>query len=191
MSRRRQEARRTQPQHRHEGRHRARPRGPAQAGPRRSTPPSSSNITDAIRNTLTRLGLITARRENSAAQVWASKLEVKTAALDAVVGTLSGGNQQKVVLAKWLAANPKVLIIDEPTRGIDVGTKSEVHRMMSELAGMGLAILMISSELPEVLGMADRVLVMREGHLTADIDRAEATAETVMFAATHASEEVA
>ena len=93
---------------------------------------------------------------------------MKTAALDAVVGTLSGGNQQKVVLAKWLAANPKVLIIDEPTRGIDVGTKSEVHRMMSELAGMGLAILMISSELPEVLGMADRVLVMREGHLTAD-----------------------
>ncbi len=100
---------------------------------------------------------------------------MKTAALDAVAGTLSGGNQQKVVLAKWLAANPKVLIIDEPTRGIDVGTKSEVHRMMSELAGMGLAILMISSELPEVLGMADRVLVMREGQLTATIDRAEAT----------------
>ena len=84
-----------------------------------------------------------------------------------------------------------MLIIDEPTRGIDVGTKSEVHRMMSELAGMGLAILMISSELPEVLGMADRVLVMREGRITATIDRAEATAENVMFAATHASEEVA
>ncbi len=120
--------------------------------------------------------------------MWARKLEVKTAALDSVVGTLSGGNQQKVVLAKWLASNPKVLIIDEPTRGIDVGTKSEVHRMMSELAGMGLAILMISSELPEVLGMADRVLVMREGHLTATIDRADATAENVMFAATHSAE---
>ena len=151
----------------------------------------ASNITDAIRPTLTRFGLITNRSENTAAQVWAGKLEVKTNALDAVAGTLSGGNQQKVVLAKWLASNPKVLIIDEPTRGIDVGTKAEVHRMMSELAGMGLAILMISSELPEVLGMADRVLVMREGHLTATIDRAEATAENVMFAATHAAGEVA
>ena len=149
------------------------------------------NITDAIRPSLTRFGLITVARENAEAQIWARKLEVKTAALDAVAGTLSGGNQQKVVLAKWLAANPKVLIIDEPTRGIDVGTKAEVHRMMSELAGMGLAILMISSELPEVLGMADRVLVMREGHLTATIDRAEASAENVMFAATHAAGEVA
>ncbi|CAL8974621.1 Ribose import ATP-binding protein RbsA [Propionicimonas sp. T2.31MG-18] len=151
----------------------------------------ASNITDAIRPTLTTFGLVTARRENAEAQIWARKLEVKTAALDAVAGTLSGGNQQKVVLAKWLAANPKVLIIDEPTRGIDVGTKSEVHRMMSELAGMGLAILMISSELPEVLGMADRVLVMHEGRITADIPRAEATPESVMFAATHDKEDVA
>jgi rhamnose transport system ATP-binding protein len=151
----------------------------------------SSNITDAIRGTLTKLGLITTRAENSEAQVWARKLEVKTNALDAVAGTLSGGNQQKVVLAKWLAANPKILIIDEPTRGIDVGTKAEVHRMMSELAGIGLAILMISSELPEVLGMADRVLVMHEGRITADIPRAEATPESVMFAATHQSEDVA
>ncbi len=151
----------------------------------------ATNITDAIRPGLTKFGLVTARRENAEAQIWARKLEVKTAALDSVAGTLSGGNQQKVVLAKWLAANPKVLIIDEPTRGIDVGTKSEVHRMMSELAGMGLAILMISSELPEVLGMADRVLVMHEGRITADIRRAEATPETVMFAATHAQEDVA
>jgi len=148
----------------------------------------ATNITDAIRPALAKSGLITTRRENAAAQVWARRLEVKTAALDAVAGTLSGGNQQKVVLAKWLAANPKVLIIDEPTRGIDVGTKSEVHRMMSELAGDGLAILMISSELPEVLGMADRVLVMHEGRITADIPRADATPETVMFAATHTME---
>ena len=83
--------------------------------------------------------------------------------------TMSGGNQQKVVIAKWLATNPKLLIIDEPTRGIDVGTKAEVHRLLSELAGQGLAILMISSELPEVLGMADRVLVVCEGRITADI----------------------
>ena len=98
--------------------------------------------------------------------------------------TMSGGNQQKVVIAKWLATDPKLLIIDEPTRGIDVGTKAEVHRLLSELAGQGLAILMISSELPEVLGMADRVLVVCEGRLTADIARDEATPENVMRAAT-------
>ena len=99
--------------------------------------------------------------------------------------TMSGGNQQKVVIAKWLATNPKLLIIDEPTRGIDVGTKAEVHRLLSELAGQGLAILMISSELPEVLGMADRVLVLCEGRITAELDRADATPEAVMHAATH------
>ena len=151
----------------------------------------ATNITDAIRGSLTRFGLITRGRENQAAQQLARMLEVKTSALDAVAGTLSGGNQQKVVLGKWLATAPVVLIIDEPTRGIDVGTKSEVHRMMSELAGQGLAILMISSELPEVLGMADRVLVMHEGRLTADIPRARATAESVMFAATHHPEDLA
>ena len=82
---------------------------------------------------------------------------------------MSGGNQQKVVIAKWLATEPELLIIDEPTRGIDVGTKAEVHRLLSELAGQGMAILMISSELPEVLGMADRVLVVCEGRITADL----------------------
>ena len=151
----------------------------------------AGNITDAIRTTLTRLGLITRGAENRAARVWASRLEVKSAPLDTVSGTLSGGNQQKVVLAKWLAAEPSVLIIDEPTRGIDVGTKAEVHRMMSELAGNGLGILMISSELPEVLGMADRVLVMHEGRISAEIARADATPETVMFAATHSGPEAA
>ena len=97
---------------------------------------------------------------------------------------MSGGNQQKVVIAKWLATKPSLLIIDEPTRGIDVGTKAEVHRLLSELAGEGLAILMISSELPEVLGMADRVLVVCEGRLTVDLARDEATPENVMRAAT-------
>ena len=147
------------------------------------------NITMAIRRELARFGLITNAIENRAAKEWASRLEVKTYALDTVAATLSGGNQQKVVLAKWLATNPKVLIIDEPTRGIDVGTKSEVHRLLSELAGQGMGVLMISSELPEVLGMADRVLVMREGRITAEIGRADATSENVMFAATHASEQ--
>ncbi|PJJ65141.1 sugar ABC transporter ATP-binding protein [Compostimonas suwonensis] len=149
----------------------------------------SRNITMAIQRQLAKLGLITSGIENASAQIWASRLEVKASALDTVAGTLSGGNQQKVVLGKWLATDPRVLIIDEPTRGIDVGTKSEVHRLLSELAGQGMGILMISSELPEVLGMADRVLVMREGRITAEIDRANATSETVMFAATHATEQ--
>jgi rhamnose transport system ATP-binding protein len=148
------------------------------------------NITLAIRNSLSRAGLLTSRMEEGAATNWAGRLQVKTRALDTEVVMLSGGNQQKVVLAKWLATNPKLLIIDEPTRGIDVGTKSEVHRLISELAGEGLAVLMISSELPEVLGMADRVIVIREGQLTAQIDRSNATGETVMFAATHAASEI-
>jgi rhamnose transport system ATP-binding protein len=100
------------------------------------------------------------------------------------VSTLSGGNQQKVVLAKWLAINPRVLIVDEPTRGIDVGTKAEVHLLLSRLAADGVAVLMVSSELPEVLGMADRILVMHEGRLVADIPRARASEEAVMRAAT-------
>ena len=144
----------------------------------------SRNITLAIRNKLSKWGLIWNGLENQAAEVWASRLEVKTAALDAETGTLSGGNQQKVVIGKWLSTEPTVLIVDEPTRGIDVGTKSEVHRLLSELAQQGLAILMISSELPEVLGMADRVLVMREGRLTGEFSRADATPEAIMFAAT-------
>ncbi|GAA4195634.1 sugar ABC transporter ATP-binding protein [Microbacterium oryzae] len=149
------------------------------------------NITLSIRNRLAKLGLVTTGIENRAAREWASRLEVKSNALDTVAATLSGGNQQKVVLAKWLATNPRVLLIDEPTRGIDVGTKSEVHRLLSQLAQQGMGILMISSELPEVLGMADRVLVMREGRITAEIDRAVATSENVMHAATHSSEAAA
>ncbi|MDL9979244.1 sugar ABC transporter ATP-binding protein [Microbacterium candidum] len=147
------------------------------------------NITLSIRRQLSKFGILTTGMENRAAKVWASRLEVKTHALDTVAGTLSGGNQQKVVLAKWLATNPRVLIVDEPTRGIDVGTKAEVHRLLSELAGQGIGILMISSELPEVLGMADRVLVMHEGRITAELPRAEATSENVMFAATHSTEQ--
>ncbi|MEU0565697.1 sugar ABC transporter ATP-binding protein [Nonomuraea sp. NPDC005983] len=122
--------------------------------------------------------------ERDRARDWAVRLRLKFARLSDGVGVLSGGNQQKVVLAKWLATAPSVLIVDEPTRGIDVGTKAEVHRLLSELAGQGIAVLMISSDLPEVLGMADRVLVMHEGRLTAEIPRADATEESVMTAAT-------
>ncbi|MGW8064227.1 sugar ABC transporter ATP-binding protein [Streptomyces ziwulingensis] len=131
-----------------------------------------------------RAGLMSRRAERSRAVDWATRLQVKYTRLGDVVGTLSGGNQQKVVLAKWLATAPQVLIVDEPTRGIDVGTKAEVHRLLSSLAADGVAVLMISSDLPEILGMADRVLVMHEGRLTAEIPRAEATEETVMAAAT-------
>jgi rhamnose transport system ATP-binding protein len=142
------------------------------------------NVASVIRGGIARAGLITTGAENRAAGPWAGRLEVKTNALDMSARTMSGGNQQKVVIAKWLATEPDLLIIDEPTRGIDVGTKAEVHRLLSELAGQGMAILMISSELPEVLGMADRVLVVCEGRITADLPREDATPEAVMHAAT-------
>ena len=125
-------------------------------------------------------------RNNSERRVavdWASRLRLKYADIEDPVERLSGGNQQKVVLAKWLATDPVLLIVDEPTRGIDVGTKAEVHRLLSEQAVAGLAVLMVSSDLPEVLGMADRILVMREGRLVAEIARADATQESVMTAA--------
>lgn len=147
------------------------------------------NTTLTLRNSLARFGLIDSRREKREAATWTKRLQVKGSA-DIAVATLSGGNQQKVVIAKWLATDPKLLIVDEPTRGIDVGTKAEVHRLLSELAGRGIAILMISSELPEVLGMADTVLVMHEGRISASLPRAEASAESVMHAAS-ATEAVA
>jgi rhamnose transport system ATP-binding protein len=128
--------------------------------------------------------LISPAAERNRARDWAIRLRLKYSRLTDAVEVLSGGNQQKVVLGKWLAREPSVLIVDEPTRGIDVGTKAEVHRLLSELAVGGIGVLMISSELPEVLGMADRVLVMHEGRLVAEIPRAEATEESVMAAAT-------
>src|SRR3954454_10584531 len=130
------------------------------------------------------LAIIRGGAESELAAHWAERLQLKFQRLGDPVGFLSGGNQQKVVLGKWLATGPKVLIIDEPTRGIDVGTKSEVHRLMSELASEGLAVLMISSELPEVLGMADRVLFMHEGRIARELSRAEADEESVVRAAT-------
>jgi rhamnose transport system ATP-binding protein len=149
----------------------------------------NATITSLAR--LTRIGLIAGKAERIMAEEWAQRLQLKFHSLNDNVGTLSGGNQQKVVLAKWLSTEPKVLIVDEPTRGIDVGTKSEVHRLLSELAGQGLAILMISSELPEVLGMADRVLVMHEGRITGEIARADADEERIMRAATGRTEAAA
>jgi rhamnose transport system ATP-binding protein len=129
-------------------------------------------------------GWLNQRSERSAAVAAADQLEVKRRSVGQKANELSGGNQQKVVLAKWLSTDPRILILDEPTRGIDVGTKSAVHALMSDLAARGIAILMISSELPEILGMSDRVLVMREGRLTGHFTRAEASQEKIMQAAT-------
>ena len=142
------------------------------------------NVSLASLARLRRGAFIRSADERRLAADWAARLHLKYGRLTDSVTLLSGGNQQKVVLAKWLARAPRVLIVDEPTRGIDVGTKEEVHRLLSDLASQGVAILMISSELPEILGMADRVLVMHEGRLAATISRAEATEERVMLAAT-------
>jgi rhamnose transport system ATP-binding protein len=137
------------------------------------------NFSLAALGSLSRVGFIDRAAERRMALEGVARFSVKTSSVDEVAGRLSGGNQQKIVLGKWLANNPKLLILDEPTRGIDVGAKAEIHRLMSQLAGEGVAILMISSELPEVLGMSDRVLVMREGRLVAEFDRAEASSEAV------------
>jgi rhamnose transport system ATP-binding protein len=142
------------------------------------------NIALASLSRLRRLGLIFRASERKLAGTWASRLQIKYGRLRDAVSTLSGGNQQKVVLGKWLARGPKLLIIDEPTRGIDVGTKAEVHRILDGLVADGMAVLMISSELPEVLGMADRVLVLREGRMTAELTRDEADEQSIMRAAT-------
>ncbi|GIL12427.1 MAG: ribose import ATP-binding protein RbsA [Chloroflexota bacterium] len=136
----------------------------------------------------TRFGLLDGVTLQQRAQEYVSRLNVRTPSLEQKVMFLSGGNQQKVVLAKWLMSNPKVLILDEPTRGIDVGAKSEIYALMSQLARSGIGIIMISSELPEILAMSDRVLVMCEGRVTGIIDRQEATQEAIMaYATRHAS----
>jgi ABC-type sugar transport system ATPase subunit len=129
-------------------------------------------------------GWLRERLERDVTEEYVEKLHIVLRSISQPVRELSGGNQQKVVLSKWMLAKPKVMILDEPTRGIDVGAKAEVHRLMGELASEGLAILMISSELPEVLAMSDRIIVMREGRITARFTREEATAERVMAAAT-------
>ncbi len=139
-----------------------------------------SNLTLAILQRLTRFGLIDERAERALAQTYRERLRIRIADLEQPVGTLSGGNQQKVVLARGLATRPRVLILDEPTRGIDVGTKAEIHRLMDELAARGMGILMISSELPEILGMSDRILVMRAGRLVGELQRDEASQERIM-----------
>ena len=142
------------------------------------------NISLANLGRISRGGVIQRGSERTIADRFIDALQIRTPSMEQKVINLSGGNQQKVVLAKWLSLNPRILIVDEPTRGIDVGAKAEVHQLLNQLAGQGVAILMISSELPEILGMSDRVLVMREGRLTGELSRAEATQETIMSMAT-------
>ncbi len=149
------------------------------------------NMALASLRSLSKAGLIRRSSERQLATTWGQRLQLKYGRLRNTVSTLSGGNQQKVVLGKWLARTPKLLIIDEPTRGIDVGTKAEVHRILDGLVAEGMAVLMISSELPEVLGMADRVLVIREGRLTAELHRSEADEQSIMRAATGVDAEAA
>ena len=136
--------------------------------------------------TLAPRGFLGRARESALADRWTASLQVKSRDSQQNVADLSGGNQQKVVIAKWLARNPRVLILDEPTKGIDVGAKSAVHAVTSEFAQRGNGVLMISSELPEIMGMSDRILVMRRGRLRAQFHRSEATAEGIIRAATDA-----
>lgn len=138
------------------------------------------NIALAVLDRLSRLRFVRRAAEKELAREYTGLLRVRTPSVEREVRTLSGGNQQKVVLARWLARRPKVLILDEPTRGIDVGAKAEIHRIIADLAEAGVALLVISSELPEVLGLADRVLVMQGGRITGELDRAEATEEAVL-----------
>jgi len=142
--------------------------------------PIAENATLAVLRRISKGGFIDFGREREIAASYVEKLAVKTPSIDTPAGNLSGGNQQKVALARWLATEPKVILLDEPTQGIDVGAKAEIHRLMVDLAAKGLAILMISSELPEILGMSDRVGVMRGGALAGILSRAEATQERVM-----------
>jgi len=144
----------------------------------------SANVSLPILNRITRTLLLNRRREQEIAQEFVQNLNIRTPSLRQRVMYLSGGNQQKVVLSKWLATNPRVLIFDEPTRGIDVGAKVEIYSLMNKLAQQGVAILMISSELPEIIGMSDRVLVMYEGTLSGILERSELTQENIMVLAT-------
>ena len=148
--------------------------------------PITANISLPMLFKYAQHGWLQDKVERKAAYDAALQMEVRANSIWQMARELSGGNQQKIVLAKWLSTKPKILILDEPTRGIDVGTKAAVHALMSKLASEGMAILMISSELPEILGMSDRVIVMHEGHVTGHFTRAEATQEKILSAATQA-----
>ncbi len=138
------------------------------------------NISLTVPDRISRFGFVDLGAERLIAAALVDRLRIKTPSLDVSVSNLSGGNQQKVVLGRWLARRPKVLILDEPTRGIDVGAKAEIYRLVAELAAEGIALLVISSEMPELLGLADRILVMAGGRLVAQLNRDEANEERIL-----------
>jgi len=140
----------------------------------------TDNISLASLGAVSRAGLIEGARERRQAEQYVGQLRIKTSSVDAAVESLSGGNQQKVALARWLAIGPKVLILDEPTQGVDIGSKAEIHSLIQDLAGRGLAVLMISSEMPEILAMSDRIAVMRGGTVAGVLSRADATQERLL-----------
>ena len=143
----------------------------------------AENTTLACLDKVLRFGLLQPARERELVSRYVERLRVRTPSLQQAVRLLSGGNQQKVVLAKWLATNPKVLLLDEPTRGIDINAKKEIYALVDELARDGLAVIMVSSELPEILAIADRILVLAEGRVTAEFARGAATEEAILHAA--------
>ena len=149
--------------------------------------PIPANTSLASLRAISRRGLIDRRAEHQAAARLIDRLRIRSAGVDAEVGSLSGGNQQKVALARWLATEPAVLMLDEPTQGIDVGAKAEIHALMQELAEGGLAIVMISSDLPEILGMSDRIAVMRRGTFAGVLSRADATPQAILALALEAA----
>lgn len=147
----------------------------------------ATNVTVARMEDVARAGIINGRRERSLVRGHIDRLSIRTPGPLARVRNLSGGNQQKVILAKWLHARCRILLIDEPTRGVDVGAKREIYALLRELAANGVGIVMVSSELPEVLGISDRIVVMREGRVTATLDRADASEERIMASATRSA----
>jgi ABC-type sugar transport system ATPase subunit len=146
--------------------------------------PVRKNISMALLGPLSRFGVLSFRRERKLAETYVARLAIKTPTVDQKATFLSGGNQQRVVIAKWLATNPRLLIVDEPTRGVDVGAKAEIHALLCDLARQGMAIMMISSDLPEILAMSDRVAVMHQGRIVAELDGHGLTQESVMHHAT-------
>jgi rhamnose transport system ATP-binding protein len=142
--------------------------------------PIFQNVTLPSLKQTSRRGFLKLAEEFKLAREYTERLDLRAASLDTNVGSLSGGNQQKVVIAKWLATEPKVIILDEPTKGIDIGSKAAVHEFMAELAAQGLAIIMVSSEIPEIVGMSDRVIIMREGRIAAELDRHDISPEVLV-----------
>jgi rhamnose transport system ATP-binding protein len=142
--------------------------------------PIAANTSLANLDAVSRHGLIDAALERNLATGYVERLRIKTQSIYTETGSLSGGNQQKVAVARWLAINPEVMILDEPTQGVDIGSKSEIHQIMVDLAEQGMAIVMISSELPEILGMSDRIAVMHAGTIAGILSRAEATQEKIL-----------